>query len=45
VQALTSCVSSLKEGIHDAVLTTLLSISFWSCTKVGAAALASWLLW
>jgi hypothetical protein len=39
VQALTSCVSSLKEGIHDAVLTTLLSISFWSCTKVGAAAL------
>jgi hypothetical protein len=36
VQALTTCASSLKEGIHDAVLTTILSISLWSCTKVHA---------
>lgn len=34
VQALISCASSLKEGIHDAVLTTILSIGLWSCTKV-----------
>ncbi|KAF6257096.1 RNA polymerase I-specific transcription initiation factor RRN3-domain-containing protein [Scenedesmus sp. NREL 46B-D3] len=33
IQALTTCVSSLKEGMHDAVLTIILSISLWSCTK------------
>lgn len=34
IQALTTCVSALKEGIHDAVLTSILSISLWSCSKV-----------
>eukprot|EP00882_Tetradesmus_deserticola_P032296 GHRQ01036595.1.p2 GENE.GHRQ01036595.1~~GHRQ01036595.1.p2 ORF type:complete len:115 (-),score=43.76 GHRQ01036595.1:8-352(-) len=41
IQALTTCVSSLREGVHDAVLTTILSISLWSCSKVGASAAAA----
>ncbi|WIA18820.1 hypothetical protein OEZ85_003501 [Tetradesmus obliquus] len=38
IQALTTCVSALKEGIHDAVLTSILSISLWSCSKAVRAA-------
>ncbi len=36
IQALTACVSSLKEGIHDAVLTTILSIGLWNCSTVSS---------
>lgn len=36
VQALRDCASSVKEGSHDAVLTTVLSISLWSCSAVRA---------
>jgi hypothetical protein len=34
INALKDVASCLKEGIHDAVLTTILSIGMWSCTKV-----------
>jgi hypothetical protein len=34
IQAIKYCVSFLKEGRHDAVLTTVLSIGLWDCTLV-----------
>jgi hypothetical protein len=36
VQALRDCAGSIKEGAHDAVLTTVLSISLWDCSAVSA---------
>jgi hypothetical protein len=34
VRALRDNAGSIKEGAHDAVLTTVLSISLWSCSTV-----------
>eukprot|EP00879_Flechtneria_rotunda_P029703 GHRR01032144.1.p1 GENE.GHRR01032144.1~~GHRR01032144.1.p1 ORF type:complete len:194 (+),score=57.72 GHRR01032144.1:208-789(+) len=33
IQALTSCISDLKNGSNDTILTTILSIGLWSCSK------------
>jgi hypothetical protein len=34
LHALRDCAGSIKEGAHDAVLSTVLSISLWSCSNV-----------
>jgi hypothetical protein len=41
VRALRDNAGSIKEGAHDAVLTTVLSISLWSCSTVSDIASAS----
>lgn len=34
IQATKANVTFLREGVHDNVLTQVLSIGLWSCTKV-----------